>query len=56
MCKKPDVRLTGKIKEQKKEIIEATHVTVDHLGALAKKNLEILAASDPVHKKLEELV
>ena len=56
MCKKPDVRLARITKEHKKEIIEATHVTVDHLGALARKNLEILAASDPVHKKLEELV
>lgn len=56
MCKKPNVRMTGKIKEHKKEINEATHVSVDHLSALAKKHLEKLAASDPVHKKLEGLL
>ena len=56
MCKKPDVRLTEKIKEHKKEINDATQATVSHLGELARKNLEILAASDPVHKKLENLL
>mgnify|MGYP001579586494 CR=1 FL=1 len=56
MCKKPDVRLARITKEHKKEIIEATHVTVDHLGALARKNLEKLVASDPIHKRLEDLL
>ena len=56
MCKKPDVRLTEKTKEHKKEINDATQATVSHLGELARKNLEILAASDPVHKKLEDLL
>ena len=56
MCKKQDVRLSEIIKEHKKEIREATQATMSHPGELARKNLEILAASDPVHKKLENLL
>lgn len=32
MCKKPDVRLTGKIKEYEKEIDEEIKITVPHLN------------------------
>lgn len=56
MCKKPDARLVGKIKRQKEEIKMETQTTIAHLEGLAKKHLEKLATSDPIHKRLESLL
>lgn len=44
MCKKPDVRLTDKIKRYKKEIKEETQVTVPHLNLRS------------IHRKIKKII
>lgn len=59
MCKKKTSKaklILAKEKFTKREVIEVTHVTVPHLETLAIKYLETLAASDPIHERLESLL